>query len=195
MKFTTPFRCVVALIGVFYWSYIMKSCKSCLIKKTLTEFYSQPKGKYGVTGSCKNCFKLKGSEYRSENKNKISKKNKKYRDNNKESIDKYHDEYRAKNSSKMNDYQKRYYLENIDKMKSRNKSYPKFKSKAQKLLNKAILKKEISRSELCELCGSSGMIDGHHWDYSKPLDVVWCCRSCHGKIHNNTSAFIELMEI
>jgi hypothetical protein len=26
-------------------------------------------------------------------------------------------------------------------------------------------------------------MSGHHEDYSRPMDVVWCCASCHGAIH------------
>lgn len=38
----------------------------------------------------------------------------------------------------------------------------------------------------CEHCGVT-KVDAHHPDYSRPLDVVWLCRSCHMKLHYNDS--------
>lgn len=32
-------------------------------------------------------------------------------------------------------------------------------------------------------CGSSGKIQAHHNDYSKPYEVVWACPPCHKEIH------------
>mgnify|MGYP001611599223 CR=1 FL=1 len=37
--------------------------------------------------------------------------------------------------------------------------------------------------EPCEVCGNP-KVDGHHDDYSKPLDVRWLCRS-HHRLHHN----------
>lgn len=36
---------------------------------------------------------------------------------------------------------------------------------------------------LCERCESPNT-EGHHTDYSKPLDVHWLCRPCHLVEHN-----------
>jgi hypothetical protein len=36
---------------------------------------------------------------------------------------------------------------------------------------------------LCVDCGSSSNIHAHHEDYSKPLEVIWLCRTCHNKRH------------
>lgn len=35
----------------------------------------------------------------------------------------------------------------------------------------------------CADCGSCVDVQGHHPDYSKPLDVVWLCRTCHNRRH------------
>lgn len=34
----------------------------------------------------------------------------------------------------------------------------------------------------CNFCGDK-KTEMHHEDYSKPLDVMWLCKSCHLKIH------------
>jgi len=48
-------------------------------------------------------------------------------------------------------------------------------------------------SEECQRChGKPGkgrrnasLIEAHHNDYSKPLEVVWLCRDCHRLIHRD----------
>ena len=37
--------------------------------------------------------------------------------------------------------------------------------------------------EPCYFCGSETNLQAHHEDYDLPLDVVWLCASCHGKLH------------
>jgi hypothetical protein len=36
---------------------------------------------------------------------------------------------------------------------------------------------------VCEVCGDPA-VDGHHDDYSKPLEVRWLCRQHHTRLHN-----------
>ena len=42
----------------------------------------------------------------------------------------------------------------------------------------------LTRSQVCDECGSKNYVDAHHSDYSRPLDVVWLCRSCHKRLHS-----------
>jgi hypothetical protein len=44
-------------------------------------------------------------------------------------------------------------------------------------INRGIIKKAP-----CARCGNVES-QAHHGDYSKPLEVIWLCRSCHLKLH------------
>ena len=41
----------------------------------------------------------------------------------------------------------------------------------------------LIKPELCTECQEAKPLDGHHNDYSKPLDVRWLCRQCHTDHH------------
>jgi len=45
----------------------------------------------------------------------------------------------------------------------------------------AVKKGRLERTP-CVVCGET-RVDGHHIDYSKPLEVVWLCRQHHVEAH------------
>lgn len=60
------------------------------------------------------------------------------------------------------------------------------KVKAQIKLRQAVASGKVLKPHHCEVCKKAfdvNDIGGHHDDYSKPLNVVWCCDKCHKKIH------------
>lgn len=52
---------------------------------------------------------------------------------------------------------------------------------ASNALWKQIRAGNVVRGVKCEHCGSDCRIEGAHFDYGKPLSVVWLCSSCHRK--------------
>lgn len=48
----------------------------------------------------------------------------------------------------------------------------------------AVQSGKILRADSCAVCGVSCKPQAHHFDYSRPLDVVWVCASCHKFIHS-----------
>ena len=85
-----------------------------------------------------------------------------------------------------NERHKRSY--NNNKEKYRQYSYDSIaryreKQSARCKLNYHLKKGSLIKPSNCEECGySSSRIEGHHEDYSKPLEVRWLCTSCHNKI-------------
>jgi hypothetical protein len=55
------------------------------------------------------------------------------------------------------------------------------KQKARWLLQAAIKRGKIVRLP-CVTCGATPA-QGHHYDYNKPYDVVWLCKTHHGLVH------------
>src|SRR3990167_2067628 len=55
------------------------------------------------------------------------------------------------------------------------------KRKTHLILKKAIKYGKLKR-EPCKVCGEE-RTDGHHEDYSKPLEVIWVCRQHHKDLH------------
>jgi len=54
----------------------------------------------------------------------------------------------------------------------------------------------LSKPEYCEKCErETWQLQAHHPDYSKILDVIWLCRSCHGDMDKKTEDNKDLTEI
>lgn len=57
---------------------------------------------------------------------------------------------------------------------------------AERNMARKITKRHISRGTLipqpCRVCGAE-KVDAHHEDYSKPLEVMWLCRTHHMALH------------
>jgi hypothetical protein len=117
------------------------------------------------------CLK-KRSDYRKENREKISIREATNRINDPDRFEKNRErqfEWSSKNRDRLNEYQRQWYQKNKEKRR------------AHVTLNRAIASGKLMRPENCSECGKECKPDGHHEDYSKPLDVKWICRACHSR--------------
>ena len=112
-------------------------------------------------------------EYQRKNRKKLSEAAREYYHKNKERLNLKAREWREKNKEKLRGYHKKH-----------NAKEP-LRRAARKFVSHALTAKVIIRSEICEICAKACIPEAHHEDYTKPLDVKWLCRSCHGFIHRS----------
>lgn len=177
---------------------VQSSCKKCL-SKSRTEYNIKNKDKlvaYRAKYRAKNKEKIAESngEYRAKNKDKLAKYKVKYSIENKEKLA----ENRAKNKEKLAEYKAKYNIENKEKLAEyKAKYFPEYRTKnKEKIVARAALMSQIKsgglvRPENCSICGIKCKPDGHHHNYSRPLDVTWLCRSCHQQIHIGVTKLAE----
>lgn len=80
-----------------------------------------------------------------------------------------HLKWSEKHRDRLSEYQRIWYQNNKEKRR------------ANVILNRAVKAGEIMRPNICSQCKTSCKPDGHHIDYTKPLDVIWICRKCHSR--------------
>jgi len=71
------------------------------------------------------------------------------------------------------------------RLESGKKDYEKHpvRVKARWMLNNWVRLGYVVRPDTCPRCGRSDVVvEGHHEDHSRPLDVEWACRTCHRRI-------------
>lgn len=57
--------------------------------------------------------------------------------------------------------------------------------KAHTAVRIALMQGKLVKPDGCSACGRARLprqLEGHHEDYSKPLEVTWLCRKCHLKL-------------
>lgn len=158
-----------------------KTCVECREFRSVDCFYKHKGMKDGRLNKCINCVKARVSKYRQKNIEAVRAYD---RARGNRQTDEYRRDYRNKNSEILNAKQREYRKRIPDKLRvwaknSKNK-HPE-KIKARRKLGRA-KKSGVIIPQPCRDCGAD-KVHGHHPDYSKPLEVVWLCPSCHSKEH------------
>lgn len=142
----------------------MKRCPTCRQEKARSEFYADKRTPDGLKSQCKRCHAA--GSVRSRDRDR-------HRDNNREHM------RRARRRSP-------------EKFRQREREAGLRRGwgerrEARYQLNNAVSRGDVVRPEECQRCGTPGPVEGHHPDYSKPLEVEWLCTLCHGKEHRHAA--------
>jgi len=72
---------------------------------------------------------------------------------------------------------------NKDRISGYEQTRDKEKISARGKLRYAVKVGKVKKPIICEGCKDLAPLEGHHDDYSKPLEVRWVCKKCHGLLH------------
>ena len=137
----------------------MKRCFKCGVEKPLEDFYRHPTMGDGRLGKCKVCTRRDVQE-----------------------------NYQRRRPQYLR-YEKKRYRNNPARragIAESQKRHPD-RERARHQLHNALARGKITK-EPCAVCGAK-KVDGHHADYSKPLEVNWLCRKHHMERHRMERPF------
>jgi len=150
----------------------MKKCFKCGAIKPLTEYYKHKAMADGYLNKCKNCTKSDTKRNREANLEY-------YREYDRERHKSDHNRRKANHIAS-----RQWRKENPDRHSELTKLWRKRnpdKYKAQMKLNNALRSGSVQKAA-CEKCGDINA-QAHHYDYGKPLDVIWLCVTHHAEHH------------
>lgn len=135
-----------------------KKCTRCREIMAISEFPKDANNASGLCGKCHKCSRASALEYA------------------------------AKNREKIKNYSKQWRVENKADYDARMKKHKSSKEgRARSILTSSVHRGRVVKPDKCQKCGSEiekSKLHGHHHDYDKPLDVLWVCSLCHGKLHS-----------
>jgi hypothetical protein len=137
----------------------MKLCRTCNTEKDKSEFHKRSASTDGLCAKCKSCQKQ-------------------------------YDKSRANLPHRVE--ARRAYSQTPQGKEAHNRSHKKWKENnaikrgANVIVGNAVRDGKLFKPDWCSKCGEGGdiVIQGHHDDYAKPLEVTWLCAQCHTDWHN-----------
>lgn len=169
----------------------MKKCSRCQNEKDISQFWKRSDRKAGYHGVCKDCMNSDRPKRNKKNASKLKTQRRecylRYREKRIEEVKKYYSSLSEEKREEIRQ-RKRINFKNSDAQKKnkldyqRNR-YSKEKIVANRAIAQALIEEKIFKPGKCQICNLERKLDGHHSDYSKPLEVIWVCRKCHVAIH------------
>lgn len=150
-----------------------KPCLGCGKIKRLSGFHTQATGVGGRTARCIECANIRVLANRNADRENANAQGREWYARNKE-----------KRGLSISAYQKSAKGKAVRRASSERskRNYPE-KASAHAAVRQAIKSGLLHKASSCAKCGSHQHIQGHHDDYSKPLEVTWLCVPCHVRLH------------
>ena len=149
----------------------MKVCRECGVEKDLSDFYKHSAMLDGHLNKCISCVKERVKKHREVNLEKVRE----------------YDKQRAMLPHRVQ--ARKEYIQTGQGKEARkrasenyHKKYP-MKYAAHVITSNALRDGKLIPALNCSECGSENRIQGHHDDYTKPLEVRWICEPCHKAWH------------
>ncbi len=168
----------------------MKRCYACKTEFDNESFHRDRTKKDGLSNRCKACQALKmkkyftsptGAEAKDRSKEKYSRSEK-----GRETINAAHRRYRDTEGARdvAREYRKKFYKTPVGVEYLKRKKVRKVSSGRNAVHLRVLHAVKTGRLKRlpCEVCGKEPA-EGHHDDYSKPLDVRWLCKPHHDDHH------------
>lgn len=135
----------------------MKQCFRCLRTLEIEAFYRHPMMADGRLGKCKDCAK---ADVRANRKARLN-------------------YYRGYDLTRWRESPERR-AAIFGRARAWAERFPE-KTRARNAVANALRDGRLIRPKHCECCGLALRLQGHHDDYSRPLEVRWLCKPCHWK--------------
>lgn len=150
-------------------------CSRCGLIQPLSEFHKRADRPRGHVSHCRTCDGIRTSAYVAANIDKVrAQGSAHYRANRERYAERWASWY-ARNQPLRAARE----TERAAQWRRDHHAEARILERARRAVSKAISRGELIRPETCEACGAAGKIQGAHFDYSRPLEVRWLCRSCH----------------
>ena len=167
---------------------VVKWCNACKSYLNIEHFSRNGSKQDGYATECRTCKKSSDAKSHRKNRTKRLLRMKEYKEENYEKIRQHSvafarsDRGRANNRKATNTYYATHKKEKSERVKRYNIEY-RNKYVCRYVFGNAVKLGKISRPIDCQQCFIECTPDGHHDDYSKPFEVMWLCKCCHGKMH------------
>lgn len=182
-----------------------KTCRKCGLSKDVLNFRVHRTKQSWLSGQCKPCEYEWQKVWNDQHKDATKASQEKHRTLHRDSIIAKKRQTRLANLDKARADDKKHRLNNLHSVKLSQLKYKSsdmgrgkiqhhdrgrkarepYKMAARIALHQAIRSRKVVRQP-CSICGDPKS-HGHHSDYSKPLDVIWLCRSHHAEWHNTNT--------